>query len=62
MSKGSKQRPTDYDKFSRNYDEIFRKSKQPDSTPVQHPVLENVQAKVESVERTSLSGTVPRET
>lgn len=26
MSKGSKRRPTDYDKFSSNYDKIFKKS------------------------------------
>ena len=26
MSKGSKRRPTDYDKFSSNYDKIFKKA------------------------------------
>ena len=27
MSKGSKQRPTDYEKYAANYDRIFRKPK-----------------------------------
>ena len=36
MSKGSKQRPTDYDKFSNNWDNIFRKEKSMIRTPPQH--------------------------
>ncbi len=36
MSKGSKQRPTDYEKFSNNWDNIFRKEKSMIRTPPQH--------------------------
>ena len=36
MSKGSKQRPTDMDKFSSNWDNIFRKEKAVIRTPAQH--------------------------
>ena len=31
MSKGSKQRPVNKDKFNENYDKIFRKTKEKDA-------------------------------
>ncbi len=60
MSKGSKQRPTDYEKFSRNYDEIFRKGKQNVQPAPECPLLEYEQTEVEDSLRVSISGTVSR--